>query len=230
MKLFRRILTLTLIVAMLTLPAYAWKSEKQDLTETEVTFAPGVGPNAASSWAQAEVEAAIAAGLVPQLTGDPAYTDQITREQFAELAAQLMIVAAPEAIDAVRIQGNVFDDTRNHSVAMAAALGIVNGVGDNKFDPTQTTNREQIAAMVARAIGVAEKTKGVDLTPVPASIESFTDKGHVSGWAVEGVGTLAANGIMNGTSATTLSPKSSCTVEQSICLIYRVYQTIQASN
>lgn len=230
MKLFRHILTLTLIVALLTLPAYAWKSEKQDLTETEVTFAPGAGPNAASTWAQAEVEAAIAAGLVPQLTGAPAYTDKITREQFAELAAQLMIVAAPEAIDAVRIQSDIFDDTHNHSVAMAAALGIVTGVGNNKFAPTKTTDREQIATMVARAINVVEETKGVELTPASASIEAFTDKDQVSGWAVEAVGTLAANRIMNGTTATTLSPKNSCTVEQSICLIFRVYQAIQTAD
>lgn len=33
-----------------------------------------------SNWAKAEVAAAQAAGLIPTLTGSPAYTDAITRE------------------------------------------------------------------------------------------------------------------------------------------------------
>ena len=66
--------------------------------------------------------------------------------------------------------------------------------------------------------------QSTDLTPAASDISKFTDKDKVSGWAKESVGTLAANGIMSGTSATTLSPKDSCTVEQSIMLLYRVYE------
>lgn len=182
-----------------------------------------------SSWAQDEVAAARAAGLIPALSGNPGYQDAITREQFAELVMRLVQVTSPEVTASIT-EVHDFDDCYNTAVLLASEVGIVNGVGDNKFAPEQTTNREQIAAMIARAIGVIETAKSVDLTPAPASIENFTDKGQVSGWAVEGVGTLAANGIMNGTSSTTLSPKSGCTVEQSICLIYRVYQTIQAKS
>lgn len=181
---------------------------------------------APSAWAAAEVESARELGLVPALTGDPVYTDQMTREQFAELVAQLLKTACPEVADSA---GDVaFDDCDNPAVLLVSSLGVVNGVGNGQFAPAQTTNREQIATMLARAIDVVEAATGVDLTPAPASIEAFADKDQVSDWAVEGVGTLAANSIMNGTSDTTLSPKGSCSVEQSICLIYRVYEAIQA--
>jgi len=59
-------------------------------------------------------------------------------------------------------------------------------------------------------------------------IDKYDDRGEVSDWAVDGVGVLAANGIMKGTSDTTLSPKSPCTVEQSIILIYRLYMEYAA--
>lgn len=183
-----------------------------------------------SSWAKEEVTAARAAGLVPALTGDPNYRDAITREQFAELVVQLLRTVDPENTSDAMVQGSNFSDTENPAVLLAAAKGIVNGISPDRFAPTQTTNREQIAAMVARAIDVIEASRDIDLTPAAASIEGFTDKDQVSGWAVESVGLLAANGIMNGTSATTVSPKTSCSVEQSICLIYRVYQMIQAQN
>lgn len=223
----KKLLAALLCVGLLSTTASAFTFEELDNSEV---FSPEIiQKETISDWAQDEIAAARQAGLIPALTGNPGYQDAITREQFAELAVQFLRTIDPEITDS-HTQLTMFDDCQNHIVALAAAVGIVSGVGDNKFAPEQTTNREQIATMVARAIGVVEKAKDVDLTPAPASIENFTDKGQVSGWAAEGMGTLAANGIMNGTSATTLSPKSSCTVEQSICLVYRVYQAVQAQS
>ncbi|MFA5522976.1 MAG: hypothetical protein WDA24_01340 [Tissierellales bacterium] len=47
-----------------------------------------------------------------------------------------------------------------------------------------------------------------------------------SNWAKQGVGVLANNNIMSGTSKTTLSPKSSATIEQSVLLVYRLYNIV----
>lgn len=225
MKKMKKIFAALLCVGLLSSSAQAFTVEKLDSSEL---FSPEIiQKETISSWAEDEVNAAYGAGLIPALTGNPGYTDAITREQFAELVVQFLRTVDPEITDS-HTELTMFDDCQNHIVALAAEVGIVTGVGNNKFAPKQTTNREQIATMIARAIGVLESAKGVDFTPASASMDGFTDKGQVSGWAVEGVGTLAANGIMNGTSATTLSPKNSCTVEQSICLLYRVYQKIQA--
>ena len=145
----------------------------------------------------------------------------ITREQFAELAVAMVsaVCGKPE------LNGEkTFTDCSNPDVLLAAELGIVSGVGEGKFAPKSTTNREQIATMVNNAINYINEQKDIDLTPAASDISKFADKDKVSGWAKESVGTLAANGIMSGTSATTLSPKDSCTVEQSIMLLYRVYE------
>lgn len=182
------------------------ESELEPEPEPEVNGQP-------SGWAQAEIEAAIARGLVPVFTDVPSYQDAITREQFAEL-----VFCTVRSI----IDGNFphppFDDTDNPRVLQAAGMGIVNGVGNNLFAPKETTNREQIATMLYRAwdlVRVAGPSEG---------LEGYTDSGEVSDWAVDAVGAMTAAGIMKGTSDTTLSPKDPCTVEQAILLCYRFYQ------
>ena len=173
-----------------------------------------------SDWAKSEVELAMEAGLVPALTGNPGYQDAITREQFAELAANLVEKTAPMVIPG---DAPAFDDCDNPRVIKAASLGIVTGVGDNKFDPKTTTNREQIATMLCRAIQYIGGTWGKNYLETPANLGQFADQADISSWAAEGVGLLAANGIMKGTSDTEASPKAPGTVEQSILLVYRFY-------
>lgn len=199
-KVLSLVLTLTLWVGLCTTPALA--------AEEPLSSTP-------SAWAQSEIEAAIDTGLVPSLTDDPGYQDAITREQFAELAFTTV---------RVMIDGNfphpAFDDCDNPRVLQAAGMGVVNGVGDNLFDPKATTNREQIAAMLYRAwdlVGSPVDSEGLD---------AYADGGEVSSWAVDSVGVMTASGIMKGTSDTTLSPKDPCTVEQAILLCYRLYQQV----
>ena len=50
----------------------------------------------------------------------------------------------------------------------------------------------------------------------------FTDVSD-DDWFADGVQYVYQNNLMNGTSATKLSPKNPCTVEQSILLVLRVY-------
>lgn len=170
-----------------------------------------------SAWAREEIAAAESEGLIPALTDNPNYQAPITREQFAELAVN----AVMKMSNGVTANGTVdFTDTDNMQVRRAAGMGIVNGVGEGRFDPKATISREQIATMLHRAWGLTG-------TPVPAvSLSSYTDAGEVANWAVDAVGSMTASGIMKGTSDTVLSPQAPCTVEQAILLVYRLYQQV----
>ena len=83
------------------------------------------------------------------------------------------------------------------------------------------------AAMTFQTTAMAWTAQKQDLTQVEIVIDENVElSGNVpSDWAMQSIGELAENGIMNGTSDTTASPKDSCTVEQSILLIYRVYNS-----
>ena len=76
--------------------------------------------------------------------------------------------------------------------------------------------------MLYRAVGTIETATGVDLAPKAGSIEGYNDRASVSPWAAEGVGALAANGIMKG-NGSALSPQEPCSVEQAILLAWRLY-------
>jgi hypothetical protein len=55
----------------------------------------------------------------------------------------------------------------------------------------------------------------------------YSDGAEVSGWAKDAVSMLASAGIMKGTSADRLSPKTGLTGEQAIILMLRAYELIE---
>ena len=207
--------TLTALVMLVT-PALAIKGEV--VNPDELPYIPTEG--SPSSWAAPEIKQAADAGLIPQFTGGPSYQDQITREQFAQLAVQLVEVIQKEELPAAA--EGTFSDSDSLAVRKASQAGIVTGTGGDKFAPTLATNREQIATMLYRAVGTIETATGVDLAPKAGSVDGYTDQASVSPWAVEGVGALAANGIMKG-NGSALSPQEPCSVEQAILLAWRLY-------
>lgn len=116
-----------------------------------------------SDWANAEVKQAVQAGLVPELTGDPAYQDALTREQFAQLVVQTLEVLLDNQLAAA--PAGTFTDCETPAVLKACEAGIIGGIGGGKFAPAQTTNREQIATMMARAIDYLEENGGQEGPP-----------------------------------------------------------------
>ncbi len=163
---------------------------------------------------------------IPTLTGKPAWQDAATRLQFAELIVNLtekitgkLIVAVPET---------TFADCKELAARKAYAAGIASGIGSGRFDPKATTIREQIATMIYRAITYIEKETGKAFTVKNTTLEKFADKDRVSPWAAEGVGILANSSMMKGTSDTTLSSTHTYSVEQSVLLVSRINDKVQA--
>ncbi len=210
-----------LCVALMLTPALAVRVKPQDLSRVEITFDPAVDPDPSkntsgpSQWAVSEIDAAIAAGLVPDLTGSPRYQDTIDRLQFAELAVNLVETVTGE--DLAPADPAAFSDCDSAAVLKAYGAGIVNGVGDGRFDPNGELTREQLATMLYRAWTVLG-----DAAPA-VGLGGYADAGDVSFWAEDAVSALADSGIMKGTSEVTLTPQAPCTVEQSILLVYRLY-------
>lgn len=214
-RLLSLIICATLIMSFST-SALAWSIAPVDMSEVEVDIG-------ASDWAVDELTAAYAAGLVPALTGEPAFTDNLTRLQFAELVVNMVELITG---DIAAASADTFTDCTSEAVLKAFSAGIINGITDTTFEPNTTTNREQIATMMARAITYITEQTGTNLAPNSGDLSAFTDASDVSYWASDSVATLAANGIMNGTSDTTLSPKSETSVEMAIVLVYRLFQLV----
>ena len=179
-------------------------------------------PDLPSSWAAAEVSAAIEAGLVPESL-QKNYTGTVTRSQVAGLFIRLLEESAGQDIDAilahrgVSINQSAFTDTTDKNVLAANALGIINGVGGSRFDPSGTFTRAQIAAILNRIAGVM----GVETA---GYTHSFTDvSGH---WVSAELGWPVHAGILNGVGSGRFDPDGALTTEQAILMAYRALKAL----
>lgn len=181
--------------------------------------------NQPSDWAKAEVSAAQSAGLGVDLSGDPGWQDQSTRLQFAQVAVQMVEAATGQPLEAA--PAGTFADCQDTAVLKAYRAGIVNGTGNDAFTPNGTITREALATMLWRAVDYLRQ-QGIDAgLPSGGNLSGYQDAGSISPWASASIAALNASGIMQGTSATTLSPQNPCTVEQSVLLAYRTLQKFQ---
>ena len=165
----------------------------------------------AGPWAHEGITRAIEFGLVPpSLQG--AYGQPITRAEFAALAVKLYESIRGE------ITGRVaFADTNDVNVQKMAYLGVVGGVGDNRFNPDGQLTREQAAAMLSRladALG----------WPLINAEPNFTDFDNISAWAIGYVGQMQVSGIMGGVGDGRFAPGDAYTREQSIITILRMLE------
>ena len=166
-----------------------------------------------SSWAAEDVSTAITAGIVPPAL-QSSYTRATTRAEFCALATALY-----ENVLGTISQRATFSDTTDVNVEKMAALGVVLGVGNNKFDPDAKLTREQAATMLARLANVMGK-------PIAKQPSTFRDNAEISSWASEAVGQMLVSGVMNGTGNNTFSPKAEYTREQSILTMLRMLRYV----
>ena len=108
-------------------------------------------------------------------------------------------------------------------MAWAAEHGIVSGVSDSAFAPNGAITREQLAVMLYRYA----QYKGCDVSVgEDTNILSYTDAAQVAEYAIPAFQWAVGAGIINGTTASTLSPKGSATRGQVAAILHRYCEWI----
>lgn|GEM_PF-1556826 len=176
---------------------------------------PDIFDGTQSGWAEAEILEAYNNGLTyPGVMYD--YGRSITREEFCTIAVKLYEgltgVTAVPGIDP-------FEDTDNPDILKAYNLGIVNGISATQFAPSNNITRQEMCVMIYRALDAA----GYDTSVDPLAAFPFTDYDDIASWALNEVKFCYQNGIMNGTSPTTIDPLLNTPREQAIVLIGRTF-------
>ena len=187
--------------------------------ERSISAADGV-----SAWAVDEINEAIQHGIIPSdLLNN--YQTNITRAVFCRTVVR-MLMAKSQTVDNQNVFINAFgidlnytpfDDTSDHYIKIAYALGIVNGIGNRKFAPNNSITRQEAATMLSRAAAVFEFTS-FSGTPI-----NFVDVGAIAPWARSAVGFVSANGVMNGVGNDRFSPHGFYTVEMSFVTMLRLF-------
>jgi|GEM_PF-5436346 len=190
---------------------------------TPVPVTPGQGQwsQTPSTWAQQEVNRALLAGL----TFDGIMTDfdrPITREEFVELIVKLYEASGGDLI--LPSSQKPFKDSANAVIAKAYELGLIKGVGNDKFNPSGLLTRQESAVILNREW----KKLGLDSYYEVKNPVVFKDKGKIADWAIEATQYMNQAGILVGTSQDLLNPQGLTTREQAIALILRIFEKGQA--
>ncbi len=149
-----------------------------------------------SAWAKEEIIKALEADLVPEHVNS-AYTTDITRSDFCDLIAQLILkktgmpdmsvvysdlvinIANKNLAELAFNPKASFPDTDNLNVRVAAQLGIVNGRTNGNFDPNANITRQEAAKMLALAakiIAASEAVNKISDTPTAQEIADWESK------------------------------------------------------
>lgn len=100
------------------------------------------------------------------------------------------------------------------AVAWAAANGVVSGYGDGRFGPNDPITREQLAVILR---GYA-RLNGKDVS-ASADLSGYSDARQISAYAREAMSWACAEGLINGTSANTLTPAGTATRAQAAVIL-----------
>jgi len=137
-------------------------------------------------------------------------------------AAEQSLVSLAAGADAV-----AFADCHNADVQAAAALGIVDGVGNGLFAPYRFITREQAAVMLARTAAV------LGISAMGESV-SFTDAPQFASWVEAAIQTASQIlcgeeqvPLMQGVGNARFAPQSVYTVEQSVITLLRLTKAVQ---
>jgi hypothetical protein len=179
-----------------------------------------------SNWATKEVSTAIQSGLVPDTLRDY-FVEPINRLEFAELAVQsissLSGVSRQQLLTMVN-DNNYFIDCSDDSVAIASALGIVNGMPNGEYEPYGQITRQEAATMLSRSSAILGY-KGMD----PAL--NFSDTSGLWGQSyISAVASMndpySATRVMNGIGNGKFGPKELYSREQAIVTMLRLVNAV----
>ncbi len=169
--------------------------------------------NIPSDWAYDEIDTAIKAGLVPEDLMR-CYRYNISREEFCEIVYNLP--ALENKINGLENTDITFDDTSNEKILTLARLGIIKGVGENRFSPYSHITREEAAVILHRTANIIGPFYATEM------YFAFDDVGEISDWAENSVQVMCNMGIMKGVGNNKFAPKDSYTIEQAILTILRL--------
>ncbi len=171
----------------------------------------------ASWWAQDATAEAVERNLVPEDIQNY-WRDNCTREDFCHMLVLAIEETADQSIGKLLTNKATatFTDCDNADVLAAAALGIVNGVGNSRFAPEFFITRQEAAMILARTAKLLEiENTGESLT--------FSDANAFADWAVEGINMVSTivcgqkdERLMCGVSNDRFDPEGNFTIEQSI--------------
>ena len=169
---------------------------------------------AAENWYGDAVAAVYARGLMTG-TAEDTFAPELAATRGMVVSILHRLAGSP-TVSAEVFADVAADDWYGQAVAWAANEGIASGTNAETFSPNAAVTREQLAALFCNFAA----HQGMDTT-ARSDLSSFDDAETVSDWAQDAVSWAHAEGLLAGTSATTLSPQGEATRAQLAAMLVR---------
>ncbi|MFD0676152.1 MULTISPECIES: S-layer homology domain-containing protein [unclassified Paenibacillus] len=175
-------------------------------------------------WAKEDVQILVSKLLVNGRT-ETTFVPQgdITRAEFATLLVKGLGLTEDKSSKFKDVSAS---DWYAGFVGAASKAGLVDGLSADTFAPNANITREQMAALISRAINLVGKQKAVDAKKV----DVFKDQAAISAWAKESIAQTIDAKIMNGKSADRFDPSANSTRAESAVVLKRLLQYISFIN
>ncbi|WP_139083906.1 endo-1,4-beta-xylanase [Paenibacillus sp. HGF5] len=168
-------------------------------------------------WAIDAIETMASRGFIQGVSEtlfDP--QNEITRADFLVMLVRVLELEGPSEGRAAF--GDVTSSAYYYKhVQIAAELGLVQGVGGNRFSPDTPMTRQDMMLVTQRALEAAgKKLEG------EGALDAFADGDEVAEYAKSSAAVLAGSGIVNGMNGK-ISPKAYFTRAQAAVILERIW-------
>ncbi|MNB79926.1 Endo-1,4-beta-xylanase A precursor [compost metagenome] len=170
------------------------------------------------TWAASAIEELSAKGIINGVgNGSFAPLKEVTRAEFIAMIVRAFALPLENA-------SADFSDVAASSwaysyVAAGVSNGLVNGVGNGKFEPNRSITREEMAIIAANAL---TKFKGKSVANADTALAGFKDKASIASYGKDAVALLTQEGIVQGMTADTFAPKGIANRAQAAVIISNI--------
>ncbi len=161
-------------------------------------------------WARAQIASLDEKGIINKTTTwSFAPGENITRADFAYFLIRTLGLTSDSTENFADVDS---DKYYAKEIAAGKALGILNGVGDNQYNPEAAISRQDMMTIIAR---------GMQLTG-DAELSAFSDAADISDYALECVKAMISSGLIKGNADGTINPKGNTTRAESAVIMARI--------
>lgn len=175
-------------------------------------------------WARKSVEALAAKGIVNGVSSESFSPElQVSRADFVMMLIQTLGLST----DAAAASG--FADVLSGSyyyeaVSAATTLGIIKGIGNNRFSPKAPITRQEMITMTDRALRLSESALSSTAGEM-VSAEGIEDFDHVADYAKEATLRMLEAGWIQGYNGK-IAPTANTSRAEAAVLLYNIYKSL----
>ncbi len=162
------------------------------------------------NWARQQIAHLDSLGIVDGRSDwEYAPAENITRAEFAAFLVRTLGLTSDST-------ENFADIDKNHpyakEIAIGRANGILNGIGDNLYNPEATITRQDMMTIISRGMNLSGS----------ADLSAFSDADAVADYAAEHVSAMVASGLIQGNADGTINPLGNTTRAEAAVIMERI--------